>query len=124
MIHLDANFLCAVAVENLPAQEFCRDALRRGQSLATSSIAWTEFLNGRFAPLQVRRAANLIENRIVPFGALEAEVASRLFAVAGRKRGSLADCMIAATAIRAGAALATRNQRDFTPFASAGLRLA
>jgi predicted nucleic acid-binding protein len=33
------------------------------------------------------------------------------------------DCLIAATAICAGASLATENRRDFQPYVAAGLRL-
>jgi len=47
-----------------------------------------------------------------------------LFNRAGRRRGSLLDCMIAAIALRAGAALATANQADFRRLRAAGLRLA
>ena len=42
----------------------------------------------------------------------------------GTPQGSLADCMVAASAIRAGAMLATANARDFRRFTSAGLSLA
>jgi len=47
-----------------------------------------------------------------------------LFNKTGRRSRSLADCMIAAIAIRCGASLATINTADFQPFVQYGLALA
>ena len=52
-----------------------------------------------------------------------AEEAARLFNLTGRRRGSHADCMIAASAIVAGAPLATLNAADFQPLVPFGLSL-
>jgi predicted nucleic acid-binding protein len=53
-----------------------------------------------------------------------AERSAQLFNATGRRRGSLLNCLVAAAAIEAGAALATENPRDFERFESAGLTLA
>jgi predicted nucleic acid-binding protein len=98
--------------------------LLRGETLATSSIAWAEFLNGPVKPPQVQKVDNLIQGRVVPFGRLEAQTAATLFNLAGRKRASRADCFIAATAMCLKASLATYNRNDFTAFVPLGLRLA
>jgi len=67
-------------------------------------------------------AARLIDER-APFTERHADLAAELFNATGRRRGSFADCMIAATALAAGAPIATANVADFERFEPAGLRL-
>jgi predicted nucleic acid-binding protein len=92
------------------------------QTLASSAISWTEFLNGPVTPLEVSRANAVLQSRIIPFGQKEATLAADLFNKSGRRRGSRFDCLIAATAIIAQAEVATVNQSDFKVFVPHGLK--
>lgn len=123
MIHLDTSFLVPALAAGTAQDRRLRAWLAAGEPLGISAVAWTEFLCGPVEPADPDLVARVVGER-VPFGEGEATLAARLFNDAGRRRGSLADCMIAATAIRAGAALATANPKDFRRFASAGLSLA
>ena len=74
-------------------------------------------------PAMIEAVTRFVTVRVA-FDEDDALLAAQLFNGSGRRRGSLADCMIAATAIRAQAALATANVADFRRFCSAGLELA
>jgi predicted nucleic acid-binding protein len=123
LIHLDTSFLVPALAAGSPQDRRLRAWLLAGEPLAVSAIAWAEFLCGRVEPADVDLVGRVVSER-VPFGEGEAALAARLFNESGRRRGSLADCMVAASAIRAGASLATGNPRDFLRFAGAGLDLA
>ncbi len=88
-----------------------------------SAVAWTEFLCGPVEAADLELVDRIVRDRVA-FGEGEATLAARLFNDSGRRRGSFADCMIAASAIRAGAPLATKNPKDFRRFEMAGLALA
>jgi predicted nucleic acid-binding protein len=124
MIHLDTNYLIGLLVKNSPESVDVDGWLAGGQTLATSAIAWTEFLNGPVTPLEVSRAEAVLQSRIIPFGQREAVLAADLFNKTGRRRGSRFDCLIAATAILAQAEVATVNLLDFKVFDQYGLTLA
>ena len=123
MIHFDTNFLIQTVVAGSTAHEKFRAWTQAQETCNTSSIAWAEFLCG---PLDASAAAiaQQIFPQPEPFLPADAVLAARLFNQTGRRSRSLADCMIAAVAIRCGAKLATINTADFQPFQTHGLVLA
>lgn len=122
MVHLDTSFLIRALVPASSQDVKLREWIGTGEPLSMSTIAWAEFLCGPVDEHQVKLAAQVVSER-VPFSEEDAVVAARLFNETGRHRGSLIDCMIAATALRAGAAVATANPSDFRRFAAGGLNL-
>jgi predicted nucleic acid-binding protein len=88
-----------------------------------SSYAWGEVLCGPLDPQDQSLAKRLV-HRFLPVRMEESSRGAELFNLAGRRRRSFADCVIAATAILGGAALATTNPKDFERFLEAGLVLA
>ena len=123
MTHLDTSFLIRALVRGSPQDVALREWLRVGERVAISVVAWTEFLCGPIRAHEVDLAARVVAQR-VPFTEENAALAARLFNESGRRRGSLMDCMIAATALGGGALIATNNASDFRRFERAGLRLA
>jgi predicted nucleic acid-binding protein len=124
MIHLDTNYLIAFAAPGSPVKDHIYNWIVAGEEFATSTVAWSEFLNGPVTDQEVRDVSSILAGRFIPFGPLESAKAAELFNRAGRKRQKQIDCFIAATAICARTPLATRNRKDFVPFREAGLRLA
>ena len=122
MIHLDTSFLIRALVPGSPQDKSLRRWLESGDSFVMSTIAWAEFLCGPLETRQADLARQIVSDRIA-FSEEDAIVGARLFNDAGRRRGSMFDCMIAATALRFGSVLATANVEDFRRFSSAGLEL-
>lgn len=122
-LQLDTNLLIDIVTAGSPHVSRVRQWLLEGRKLETSAIAWSEFCNGPHSREQKDAVFAILEKRIIDFTWREAEQASRLFHRTGRRRGSHSDCMIAATAMTAGVAVATRNIRDFEKFVPCGLKL-
>jgi predicted nucleic acid-binding protein len=122
MIHLDTSFLIRGLVRGSREDERLRAWLGAGEALAMSAVAWAEFLCGPVEAPLLELVGQIVTER-VPFGEGEAALAAHLFNQSGRRRGSLADCMIAASAIQARAALATQNPVDYRRFEALGLRI-
>jgi predicted nucleic acid-binding protein len=122
MIHLDTNYVVAAVKLGTPQAAQVDAWELAGEPLRVSAMAWAESLCGPLRPTE-RAAAAALLGAPEPVTAADAVKAAELFNLAGRRRGSLADCIIAAAALRAGAALATDNRADFAPFAAVGLRV-
>lgn len=122
MIHLDTSFLILALARGSREDQRLRAWLRTREELGISAIGWSEFLCGPVDSAALELAGRIV-GEPVAFTAANAVLAARLFDETGRRRGSLADCMVAATAIQAGASLATANPRDFARFVGAGLAL-
>jgi predicted nucleic acid-binding protein len=123
MIHLDTNFLIQGLVPNSAAEAQLRTWRRDGEALGISSISWSEFLCGPLT-LAEEALAHVLFPAPEPFLASDAYKAAELFNATGRRSRSLADCQIAAVALRCEARVATGDISDFTLFQSHGLILA
>lgn len=123
MIHLDTNFLVELVTVGAAGAEKVRNWLTAGREIGASAIAWSEFCNGPLSREQKDAAFAVLAGNIADFSWRDGEEAARLFNLCGRRRGSHADCMIAASALAAGASVATLNQTDFGKFIPHGLRL-
>jgi len=122
VIVLDTSFLIRALAPGSAQDARLREWLRADEELGMSALAWAELLCGPIAREQADLAARVVPRRFA-FGEEDAAVAARLFNDTGRRRGSLTDCMIAATALRIDAPLATENPADFRRFEAAGLRI-
>ncbi len=123
MIHLDTSFLIESLRAGSPESGRLEAWTQADETFAMSAVAWTEFLCGPLDPTAVSLAKVIVDRR-VDYTARTADLAAQLFNATGRRRSSLADCMIAAAAIADGAPIATSNHRDFSRFEAQGLALA
>ena len=122
-IHLDSNFIAAVGNEGSSEARMFARWIVAGNTLAVSAMAWAEFLCGP-SPEQTLPGITALLGESVPVTTEDASHAARLFNATGRRRGSLADCIIAAVATRSAAEIATNDMAHFRRFAEFGLRIA
>lgn len=123
MIHLDTSFLIRALVSGAPAGVRLERWLLSGEELNISTVVLSEFLCG---PLNATDESLINQLFTVPEPLLkiDASRAAELFNFTGRRSRSLADCQIAAIALRCNARLATSDESDFVPFREQGLSLA
>ncbi len=123
MICLDTNYLILGLVPGSREGRELTAWITSGERLVTPMLAWFEFLCGPVTAMQIQTMRAFLHD-LLPFDESHAVAAAGLCNVAGRKRTVRVDAMIAATAIVAGAALATNNQKNFGAFSLSGLRFA
>lgn len=123
MVLLDTNYLIRVLVADSKEAERVSAWLAVPEEFCTSAIAWYEFRCGPVDDEGVAIVRDLIGGRIIPFSVEEASEAARLWNATGRSRKTRIGAMIAATALVAGASLATENVDDFRTFTDYGVRL-
>ena len=122
-VHLDTSFLIRALVRGSAESSRLREWLRSGRSVAISTLVWGELLCGPIDEATAALARRVVPIH-VPIATGEAEEAARLFNGTGRRRGSFQDCLVAATALESGAAVATTDRRDFARFLGMGLEIA
>jgi predicted nucleic acid-binding protein len=116
VIHLDTSFLIRALVPGTPENARLRHWVDEATPLTLSAIALCEFLCGERARRGDLGNLEAVLGPVVPVGPDEAELAARLFNESGRRRSSLNDCLVAATAVLHGASLATCNVAHFSRF--------
>jgi predicted nucleic acid-binding protein len=91
-----------------------RALIDEGERLALPTLVLYEWWRGPRLTEELAAQEGLFPSEeALPFGALEADVASRLYRTVGRPRGRELDLAIAAHAISRDAALWTLNVADF-----------
>jgi predicted nucleic acid-binding protein len=123
VICLDTNYLVRGL---LKGSRESADLVRWHQSnepLMSAALAWYEFLCGPVASRHIQIVRGFLSGGVVAFEEVQAIEAARLFNAVGRTRRLRTDAMIAATAIVAGARLATLNAEDFKAFVPHGLTI-
>jgi predicted nucleic acid-binding protein len=123
MIHLDTDFLVHALQSGTDEDTKLRGWLEEEESVGLSAMTWAEFFCGPLNPGD-RELAEALFPEIEPMTPADAAKGAELFNGTGRRSRSLADCLIAAVALRRGARLATANLDDFRPFVQHGLTLA
>lgn len=122
MIVLDTNFLVMGLIPGSAQDGRLRQWLNAGENLAVNVIVWAEFLCGPVTADHIHLASRLFPRPEVLLPE-DAARGAELYNATGRRRGSLADCLIAATCLRLNAAIATDNVADFRGFEPMGLRV-
>ena len=99
MIHLDTNCLIDIHSAGSKIRAWLSSRVRSGEQLSCSVLVWAEYLCGPLSSEERELSWQLIEGAPIPLESFVAELGAQFFNSTGRRRGSLADCLIAATAV-------------------------
>ena len=114
LVHLDTDFLVYALSVRGPERKRLDELARSEADIEISAVAWYEFSRGPRTVEQLAVARSLFgSDGIVPFSEDLAASAGEVFRSLGSPRKRAADIAIGVTAAAAGAALLTRNAKDF-----------
>jgi predicted nucleic acid-binding protein len=99
MVHLDTSCLVDIHSPKSRVRFWLREKLRLGERVSCSALAWAEYLCGPLSREERELSWQLIEGSPAKLDGFVAELGAQFFNATGRRRGSLADCLIAATAV-------------------------
>ena len=123
MICLDTNYLVRGLMRGARESGELIEWYESGEVLLSTAPAWYEFLSGPVTGPQISAVRAFLSGGVAAFEEVQATEAARLFNAIGRVRRLRVNAMVAATAIVAGARLATSNSEDFKTIVPHGLKL-
>ncbi len=125
IVHLDTNFLIAATNPVTKTYQTLLQWLAHGGRCRVAALAWAEFSCGGSKGLLEKELQNarILLDAVVPMDETIAQQAASLYQINGRRPRTLADCVIAATALTSKSPLATINTKDFERFVPGGLIL-
>ena len=114
LVHLDTDFLVYALSVRGPERKKLDELAGSDAQIEISAVAWYEFSRGPRTAEQLAVARLFFgSDGIVPFSEGLAAAAAGVFRSLGSPRKRAGDIAIGVTAAAAGAALLTRNARDF-----------
>jgi predicted nucleic acid-binding protein len=115
LVHVDTGFLVYALSVRGPERKKLDELVMSETEIEISAVAWYEFSRGPRTPEQLAVARLLFgSDGIVPFSEGLAAASAEVFRSLGSPRKRAADIAIGVTAAAAGAALLTRNAKDFS----------
>jgi predicted nucleic acid-binding protein len=114
LVHVDTDFLVYALSVQGPERTRLEELARSNAQIEISAVAWYEFARGPRTAEQLAVARLFFgTDGVIPFSEGLAAAAAEVFRSLGSPRKRAGDIAIGVTAAAAGAALLTRNAKDF-----------